>query len=54
MRSAQGKLSIGVQTDHGTAWCARLRFGADTEIDNPWGVVDRDGASFHGAILLID
>lgn len=54
MRSAQGKLSIGVQTYHGAAWCARMRLGEATEIHNPWAGVGADGESFHDAILLRD
>ena len=53
MRSAQGRLSIGVQTHHGTAWCARLRFGSQTEISNPFAVSGEDGDRFHDAILLL-
>ena len=52
IRSQQGRLSIGVQTQHGTAWRARLRFGPGTEIDHSWSGVNGDGESFHEAILL--
>jgi hypothetical protein len=50
-RSLQGKLSIGVQTIHGGAWCARLRFDKDAEHGNPWVATGTDGAE-HDAILL--
>ena len=53
MRSAQGKLSIGVQTHRGAAWCARLRFGTQAEINNPWAGAGDDGGRFHDAILLL-
>jgi hypothetical protein len=52
MRSAQGKLSIGVLTMHGTTSCARLRFGDKIEEANPWVAVGSSGESFHDAILL--
>ena len=53
MRSAQGKLSIGVQTHHGTAWCARFRLGGQAEIHNPWAGAGDDDERFHDAILVL-
>jgi hypothetical protein len=50
-RSVQGRLSIGVQTIHGATWCARIRFGEETENANPWVAAGGDAAE-HDAILL--
>lgn len=50
-RSAQGKLSIGVQTIHGETSCARVRFGEEAENASPWMAVGGDAAE-HDAILL--
>jgi hypothetical protein len=53
-RTAQGKLSIGMQTIHGATACARLRFGENSESNNnPWVAVTGDGGeSFRDTVLL--
>jgi len=50
-RSAQGRLSIGLQTIHGATWCGRLRFGSG-DAGNPWVAVAGTSDIFHDAILL--
>lgn len=51
-RSAQGKLSIGMQLIDGTTWCDRLRFGDESNPSNPWAAVAGSSETFHDAVLL--
>jgi len=50
-RTAQGKLSIGLQTIPGTTHCARVRFGTGNEA-NPWVQVAGGGDAYHDAIMM--
>jgi hypothetical protein len=51
-RSAQSKLSVGMQWIEGTTWCGRLKFGDDSNSNNPWVAVAGSSEAFHDAVLL--